>query len=103
MTNMHLYDEAVIKMLNENPKIETKEILKKITEMGYNGSTTMCYENVRKLRRGKINNTAQQLSTVIWVPPKASNLFYLTRRRLSKSEKIFINTLCVESKEIKRS
>lgn len=101
MTNMYAYDEAVRKMLNENPKIETKEILKKITEMGYKGSTTMCYENVRKLRKGKINNTAQQLLTVIWVPPKASNLFYIDRRRLSNKEKMFIDTLCKESKEIK--
>jgi transposase len=103
MTNMHLYDEAISKMLDENPWIETKEVLEKITEMGYNGSTTMCYENVRKLRGGKINNTANQLATVFWVPPKASNLFYIDRRRLSKEEKLFINTLCTESKEIKRA
>jgi transposase len=103
MTNMHLYDEAVRKMLVENPNIETKEILKKIKEMGYNGSVTICYENVRKLRERKTKKTEHQLSTVFWVPPKASNLFYLDRRRLSKSEKMFIDTLCAESKEIKRA
>ncbi len=90
-------------MLDENPRIETKEVLEKITEMGYNGSTTMCYENVRKLREGKINNTTNQLATIFWVPPKASNLFYIDRGRLSKEVKLFINTLCTESKEIKRA
>jgi hypothetical protein len=101
MTNMHLYDETVRKMLDENPKIETKEILKRIKELGYSGSTTMCYENVRKLRGGKIHHTTHQLSAVCWVPPKASNLFYLDKRRLSHKEKMFIDTLCAESREIK--
>lgn len=77
MTNMHLYDNVVRQMLYENPMIETKEILKKITEMGYNGSISIGYENVSKLRGGKMKKTEHQLSTVFWVPLKPATFFIL--------------------------
>lgn len=35
MTNMHFYDEVMRKLLDENPTIETKQVLQTITEMGY--------------------------------------------------------------------
>lgn len=103
MTNMHFYDEAVRKILDENPTIETKEVLQKITEMGYNGSRSGGYENIRKLRGSKMKNTVLPLPSLFWVPPKASNLFYIDKRHLSTEEKKFVNTLCMESREIKKA
>jgi transposase len=103
MTNMHLYDETVRKMLAENPTLETKDVLQKITEMGYKGSRSVGYENISKLRGRKMTNTACSLPSLFWVPPKSSNLFYIDKRRLSTEEKTFVNTICTESKEIKKA
>lgn len=100
MTNMHLYDEEVRKTVDENCRIETKEVLKKITEMGYKGSKSTGYENISRLRGRETKNYEPRLFSVFWVPPKSSNLFYIDRRCLSKKEKDLVDNLCRESIEI---
>ena len=102
-TNMHLFDELVRKMLMENPAIETKEILKQITAMGYNGSTTAGYESVSRIRGKKSPDHTPKLPSVFWMPSKTSKLFYADRQKLSEKEKELVDNLCEQSEEIKNA
>jgi transposase len=95
---MHLYDEMVRKMLNENPKVETKEILNQIMAMGYNG-----YENISRIRGKRSKEYLPQLPSVFWMPSKTSSLFYTDRQKLSSKEKELIDSLCQDSEEIKKA
>jgi hypothetical protein len=100
---MHLYDEMVRKMLNENPKVETKEILNQIMAMGYNGSKSVGYKNIGHIRGKREKEYLPQLPSVFWMPSKTSSLFYTDRHKLSSKEKELIDSLCQDSDEIKKA
>jgi hypothetical protein len=72
---MHLFDELVRKMLMENPAIETKEIQKQITAMGYNGSTTAGYESVSRIEARNHLITHRSCARFSGCHPKPVNYF----------------------------
>ena len=101
MTNMHLYDEIIRKIINKNPKVETKEVLNQIREMGYNGSQSIAYENIRRIRGPKSKEYVSQQPSVFWVPPKTGSLFYIDKQKLSRREKEFVDNLIQDCEEVK--